>query len=117
MAMIKCKECSSDISDMASSCPKCGAPIVKTGKLKIFDEAIAAKVAKGYRVESRDDASCRAVIVIPQEKPNHILHLLLSVFTMGLWLIIWFFSIVGARGERRFAIEVNDAGQITEPWL
>lgn len=23
------------------------------------------------------------------EKPNHILHLLLSVVTMGLWLIVW----------------------------
>ncbi len=23
------------------------------------------------------------------ERPNHILHLLLSVFTAGLWLIVW----------------------------
>lgn len=117
MALIKCSECGSDISELAPACPKCGAPILKTGKLKIFDEAIAAKVAKGYRVESRDDAACRAVIVIPPEKPNHILHLLLSVFTLGLWLIIWFFTAASSRAERRFAIEVNDAGIISEPWL
>lgn len=28
MAMIKCRECASDISDQASSCPKCGCPLV-----------------------------------------------------------------------------------------
>lgn len=28
MALIKCPECSSEISDKSSSCPKCGAPVV-----------------------------------------------------------------------------------------
>jgi len=31
MALIKCPECVSDISDKAASCPKCGYPIVHTG--------------------------------------------------------------------------------------
>jgi len=25
------------------------------------------------------------------ERPNHILHLLLTVFTLGLWIIVWLF--------------------------
>lgn len=28
MALIQCSECSAEISDKASSCPKCGAPVV-----------------------------------------------------------------------------------------
>ncbi len=28
MALIKCSECASDVSDKAKSCPKCGAPVV-----------------------------------------------------------------------------------------
>lgn len=28
MALIKCSECSAEISDKASCCPKCGAPVV-----------------------------------------------------------------------------------------
>jgi hypothetical protein len=31
------------------------------------------------------------------DKPNHILHLLLSVITMGLWLIVWLFAGLHAR--------------------
>jgi len=31
MALIKCKECGTEISDKASTCPKCGAPIKKRG--------------------------------------------------------------------------------------
>lgn len=31
------------------------------------------------------------------ERPNHILHLLLSVFTLGLWLIVWIFQLFGER--------------------
>lgn len=27
MAMIKCAECNNEVSDKASSCPKCGAPL------------------------------------------------------------------------------------------
>src|SRR5207237_876094 len=27
MALVKCGECGSDVSDLAKSCPKCGAPV------------------------------------------------------------------------------------------
>jgi DNA-directed RNA polymerase subunit RPC12/RpoP len=30
MVLIKCPECSSDVSDQASSCPRCGHPILST---------------------------------------------------------------------------------------
>ena len=29
MALIQCKECGATVSDLAESCPKCGAPIAK----------------------------------------------------------------------------------------
>ena len=45
------------------------------------------------------------------ERPNHILHLLLTVFTFGLWLIVWLFmgmsekkatcAVCGSRYNRR----------------
>jgi len=30
MALIKCKECGSDVSSIAAACPKCGAPVAST---------------------------------------------------------------------------------------
>ena len=32
----------------------------------------------------------RYVVVEPKAKTNHILHLLLSLITLGLWLPVWF---------------------------
>lgn len=31
------------------------------------------------------------------ERPNHILHLLLSVLLLGLWLIVWFLVTLGEK--------------------
>jgi len=38
-------------------------------------------------------------IIIAENKTNHILHLLLSIFTGGLWLIVWLF--VGMNNAQR----------------
>ena len=45
MAIIECKECKHNISDKASSCPNCGAPITKTKQIKKdnYEEAIIKK--------------------------------------------------------------------------
>ena len=32
---------------------------------------------------------CKKKTMHFQEKPNHILHLLLSIITAGIWLIVW----------------------------
>ena len=32
---------------------------------------------------------CEKVTMHYQEKPNHILHLILSIITAGVWLIVW----------------------------
>lgn len=32
---------------------------------------------------------CKANTMHLEQKPNHILHLLLTVFTAGIWLIMW----------------------------
>lgn len=37
MAMIKCPECGRDISDAASACPGCGAPVRKAGCMVRFE--------------------------------------------------------------------------------
>lgn len=42
MAMIKCHECSEEISDSAAACPKCGA---KKPRIKIWRWIIGAPVA------------------------------------------------------------------------
>lgn len=38
---------------------------------------------------------CQAITPHNVQKPNHLLHLLLTVFTAGLWLIVWIIIAAG----------------------
>lgn len=44
MALIKCPECGREISDTASACPGCGAPVRKPGCLVHFERPRAMLV-------------------------------------------------------------------------
>jgi hypothetical protein len=47
MALIKCHECSGQVSDHARTCPKCGAPVIATIKRrqKAFLFALVVRLA------------------------------------------------------------------------
>lgn len=45
-------------------------------------------------------ADCGRRVVVFRKGANHILHLILSVLTLGLWLIVWFGSSVKFGGWR-----------------
>jgi predicted RNA-binding Zn-ribbon protein involved in translation (DUF1610 family) len=44
--------------------------------------------------------SCDRLVLGIRQKPSHVLHLLLSVITMGLWLIPWFLISVFSSGSK-----------------
>ena len=63
---------------------------------------VARAVRSGWRVESQD--AFQAVLV-KGRRTNHILHLLLSIITVGVWLPVWILlGIFG--GEKRKVIHV-----------
>ena len=71
---------------------------------------IQAKVVAGGRIESQDDFSA---VIVSGGKVNHILHLLLTVFTLGLWLIIWAgLGLLPFFGEKRELISVDEFGHV-----
>ena len=61
----------------------------------------------GDRVESRTITSA---VMVEGKPPNHILHLLLTVFTCGFWLLIWAIAAMG--GERRHTLEIDPYGTV-----
>lgn len=63
---------------------------------------VATEVARGWRVESQTDTMA---VVVRGKKPNHILHLLLTVFTVGLWLPVWLLVAI-VSGEKRKTLTV-----------
>lgn len=74
-----------------------------------LDERIQANIVNGgARVESRSDYEA---VLVQGRRPNHVLHLLLSIVTLGLWLIVWL--IVGiTHRERRALLTVDEFGTV-----
>ena len=62
--------------------------------------------ARGARIENQSDFQA---ILVEGRPVNHILHLLLSIFTLGFWLIVWIaLAIFG--GEKRSLVRIDKDG-------
>ena len=88
MALIECPECGKQVSSKAPACPGCGAPM----------DAISL-TPKGGRIPYTDQEA--SVLLSKKKNTSHVLHLLLSVFTAGLWIIIWLIVAASNGSENR----------------
>jgi hypothetical protein len=71
-------------------------------------QAIQSEVVQGGRIESQSDF--QAVIVFG--KPvNHILHLILTVLTCGIWGVVWLGMLIWG-GENRVMVSIDDYGNV-----
>ena len=73
--------------------------------------AVAREVGGGWHVESQTDY--QAVLVRPATRINHVLHLLLTLITFGLWAIVWIFLAITHKRERHRVILVDGFGNVT----
>ncbi len=68
--------------------------------------SVQRAAARGARIENQ---SAFQAIIVEGRPINHILHLLLSIFTLGLWLLIWIvLAIFG--GEKRSLVRIDKDG-------
>ena len=65
-----------------------------------LDGEVDQYVRRGWRVESR--TSTQAVMV-KGRRPNHLLHLILTLLTLGLWAVVWIL-VAAFGGEKRMVI-------------
>jgi hypothetical protein len=76
-------------------------------RIQILKSYVMKQVSNGARVELQDDFSA---VLIWGRRPNHILHLILSIITGGIWLIVWLF--LSFSGERRRVYSIDNYGVI-----
>ena len=74
----------------------------------MLDREVESRVRRGRRVESQTDFQA---VLVSGRRVNHILHLLLSLFTLGLWLIVWLLLALFG-GERLETVRVDEQGRI-----
>ena len=75
-------------------------------RTKIFEEKIMMYQANGKRLESQ--IGFQAVLVT-EKKPNHLLHLLLTLVTGGLWALIWIYLALTSKDLREI-LQVDEFG-------
>lgn len=87
MALVACPDCGREVSGRAPACPHCGAPIADASPER----------KKGDRVPYTDHEV--AVLLSQKKRTSHVLHLLLSLLTAGVWVIVWILVAVSNSSE------------------
>lgn len=91
--------------------PMSGRPYGEPPGRESLDHYIAACVANGWIVEEGSPA--RVTLFRPGRHVSaagHIFHLLMSVVTGGLWVIVWLIMIVRQLPDMRVTVWVDDDG-------
>ena len=70
--------------------------------------AISNEVRGGWNVQSQSDY--QAVMHIPAQKTNHVLHLILTLITLGFWGLVWIAMVVIHKGEQHEVVSVDEYG-------
>ena len=83
-------------------------------RLEQLNDAIAQRTLRGWTLVDRNDSDVTATLSLPPKRVNHVLHLLLSIVTFSVWLIVWFMLSMFQRPEKRVLISIDRYGQLSE---
>lgn len=98
---------------MPSAPPEQVAPdLAKSGdeRKSSLDRTLADRGAQGWRIETRSDFQAT---IATGNRINHVLHLILTLVTVGLWAIVWIILAITG-GIKRHMITVDEYGNIVE---
>lgn len=88
-----------------------GPPAATVDAQAVLAQAVAWHTGRGWRVETWGPGQA---VLVHGHRANHVLHLLLSVFTLGLWLPVWLVLGLSSR-EVRQVLTVDRWGQVQAP--
>ena len=74
----------------------------------ILAQQVQMAVGRGMRVDTQSDTMA---VVVSGKPVNHILHLILTIVTVGFWGIVWLILVI-AGGEKREMITVDEYGNV-----
>jgi hypothetical protein len=87
-----------------------GAGLTPEQRKATLDERLRIEEAQGWRVETRTDNHA----TIARGKPlNNKLHLILTIFTVGIWGIVWF-ALWITGGEKHRTLTVDEYGDVVD---
>lgn len=72
----------------------------------LLAQAVANWVHGDWRVESQTDFQA---VMVKGHRTNHVLNLILTLVTLGIWAIVWILM-VALGGEKRAVVSVDEYG-------
>lgn len=87
-----------------------GLPASDQDRRALLDDALMSRVAAGAVIEHRQDFEA---VVRYDKRVNHVVHGILSLITLGAWLVVWLIVAFYAR-PARFALRVDTFGRVVE---
>jgi hypothetical protein len=95
--------------------PTAAAPAPASGvksadeRKQLLARALQTQIAQGARIESQSDFQA---VVVKGKHINHVLHLIITLFTFFLWGIVWLILAVTG-GEKRSIVSVDEYGNVS----
>lgn len=74
----------------------------------VLAQAVSNQVRAGWGVQSQTDFQA---VLVKGHRPNHLLHLILTLLTLGLWAIVWAIVTL-AGGEKHRVVQVDEYGHV-----
>lgn len=78
-------------------------------RAEALENTIAVCAGQGWRLQSTYGG---IATMVSGQPINHVLHALLSIFTLGLWLPFWLLVVATNSGEKRLTIIADHDGNI-----
>lgn len=73
---------------------------------------IAQYISKGFKLADKNEQNFSATLYREAEKTNHILHLLLTLVTCFLWVLIWGGRAASKKGAKSVYIQIDEFGSV-----
>jgi hypothetical protein len=98
------------LPEIDATVPADAEPLRKTNEQRreLMARQIQNSVAQGTRVQSQSEYQA---VMAKGKAVNHVLHVLITVFTLGLWLPVWLILALTG-GEKREMITVDEWGNV-----
>lgn len=87
-------------------------PLHPADRHAALNAVVMQRVMEGFRVETQTEWQ---VVVAKPANVNHVVHVILSLLTCGLWLPIWLIVAMTAKSPR-IILSVDPYGQVTSQW-
>ena len=89
-------------------------PVPHGERLQRLSQYISRKTLEGYTVVDKDEREVWVVLDKAAKPVNHVLHLLLTVFTCFIWLLIWGAMAAAQKKQSRIRASIDTYGNLLE---